>query len=370
MKNFYKKLLPALFFAFILGACTALWFFDHGLFDRSLGFLLYMIGYGEAEGSVLTRFILAVAGIFLVGIFSSYITVTLLEQKSKLRIDNRLHLTLSETPKAWLPLKTRRWEIFDVQIKLIYWHKNTAYEETVAHLPYWNKKSPLDIDLNLQQGSVLYWYLQAIQEGYTDEQLILKLDFINAKNNQSYCTLRRYFASQLLTNGEKRPPSHAELAALCQQVFELDQLALCNEEYIHYAPVAAPLPFCPAFSDGIRAHFNLQNANANDFSMLLFREPFGGNWSYFQQEDYRLCFSIYTEKALNLKLEIKSAGRILQTLPLAETPGLHRFELSLQDFAREELQQLRELCFTIFCTEGTALSGEFYILDCAMRKAS
>ncbi len=359
----------------LLGALIALWFLDHSIVDNGLEFLIYMIGYGDTSANILIRLILAVLGILLVGVFSSYITLIFIEQKSKLTISKRFYFQFGDQPTAHFTIKTKRWELYDVEVKLIYRFRGHTYKSShpddiyldCISLPYLPKNHKQDIILNIQRGSILYSYLQSQLEQEKIDDLIVKIDFINGKNNQSYSAIQKYDIDRnIVVNEELRRPNKTELDRLCGRSLDLNQLKPCNEHFFQWEVM--PSPLCETFPDGIGCHVNLTNAMPNDFGMLYFQQPLGGNWEYFYNENYYLTFQILLTSDMDLKLEIKNSQGVFYQRAFYKTDEPAYVKIPLRTMASYDVRDVKEMCFTAFHSDQRENTGDFYIRDCKMEK--
>ncbi len=125
--------------------------YDNTFFHKGLEYVLYMMGYGDTTANDITQFFLAILGMLLVGVISSFITVNFIEQKSKIKTDKQFTLEIGENNRAYISVRTKRWELYDIDVKLIYSLDGVTYEESGGRFPYWKGKSRtvLEFDLRL-----------------------------------------------------------------------------------------------------------------------------------------------------------------------------------------------------------------------------
>ncbi len=216
----------------------------------------------------------------------------------------------------------------------------------------------------------MYWYLQALYEHKDAGDVILKIDFVNGDNNQSYTAIKKFSIDKdFITNKENRAPKMQELEMVCGYSLQLSELIRINDKYINTRAVTAPHELCADFNCGICAEVDLPVKATGDIVMLLFREPFGGNLLFFKKNGYELSAKVYVPDGINLKLEIKNdRGICFVDMNIRQAEVLQEIKVPLDGIDDGDLQNVKELCFTTFKSDDGDVRGEYYIFDCCMRK--
>ncbi len=363
MKKSTKIILSiSISFVVVIGIIIGAHIIDFSTFDCdcALEYVLYTIGYGELNDCCLyTQLFMAILGIILVSLISSYITVFFIEQKSKLKVGKKFNICTDKISKAVVILKTKLWNLYDIEIKLIYSYNGHFYEES-QRIPYLGKHSQKEVTFDIVQGSVLYWYfLSCLNNKDNIGDIILKIDFVNSKNNQSYSYVNKYDIKDFITN--EKSSIDAIIKDACDLSFDFEHIAICEKKYIEIDTTEQK----NEKESRVTATVNLKDENPDSFGMIFFRKPFLGDWRYLVNENYTLVFDVKNEGNLDLKIQIKnSRGITIKEESLnADFAGI-----KLRDESEAKFSDINEMCFVAFKKQQNHQDAQFTISNCRFEK--
>lgn len=346
-----------------------------------IDFVLYLLGFGDLtlEDHYLQA-VFSTLGLFAVTLLSSVFTVNLFELRSKVRIGS--HLIIKSKRSAKVELRSAGRDIYDLTAKLICkCGRDVTAEE--QQFPFVAKKSSQELTFEIVPGSVIYKYLRAeYLDPACEPQLILTVTYTDIETGQEYTMAKKYQytcdrKSQILFDQTHSP----ELEAAVRQNVEsgtfyinLASVVPCNAEDIDltYGDKSAPQKLSQKQAFRAAVHMDSHKTYVpGDFTMAVTKDLLGNDWTTYYDLGCALKFSYKVEGDMAVTMELKSgaANRIIKTKKLRGSDEFADCVLDLRSFSREDLEQVSELCFTVFYKDVDPRdpTGSFTIRNCMLQ---
>lgn len=346
-----------------------------------IDFVLYLLGFGDLtlEDHYLQA-VFSTLGLFAVTLLSSVFTVNLFELRSKVRIGS--HLIIKSKRSTKVELRAAGRDIYDLTAKLICkCGRDVTAEE--QQFPFVAKKSSQELTFEIVPGSVIYKYLRAeYLDPACEPQLILTVTYTDIETGQEYTMAKKYQytcdrKSQILFDQTHSP----ELEAAVRQNVEsgtfyinLASVVPCNAEDIDlsYGDKSSPQKLSQKQAFRAAVHMDSHKTYVpGDFTMAVTKDLLGNDWTTYYDLGCVLKFSYKVEGDMAVTMELKSgaANRIIKTKKLRGSDEFADCVLDLRSFSREDLEQVSELCFTVFYKDMDPQdpTGSFTIRNCMLQ---
>lgn len=347
-------------------------------------FILYLLGFGDIDSKdhyLQTAF--STLGLFAVTLLSSVFTVNLFDLRSKVKISPKI--IIKSKNQALLKFNTTGKDVYNLTATLISkcGHDVTTEEQI---FPFVAKKSPQELYFDIVPGTPIYKYLRAaFLKTDSEPQLILTISYTDIESGQEYSMAQKYqyavennqdiifcddgseihntILEKAVRNRIEANTFFINLASIWPcEAEDIDVFYGYQENEIIYSQKEA-------FSANIHMNSNRTYEPAT-FTMAVTSDLLGNDWSIYYDLGCALKFDYKIDGDIAVTLEFKyGTGDIIKyEQVLHPTIDFETFSLNLQKLNREELKNVKELCFTVFYkhVNPDAPIGNFVIKSCAL----
>ena len=391
MNALWKILKIILVFFLALGIIGLIWYaIELAILGKDeaavpfVDFVLYLLGFGDINSKdhyLQTAF--STLGLFAVTLLSSVFTVNLFDLRSKVKISPKI--IIKSKSQALLKLRATRKDVYNLTATLISkCGQDVTAEEQI--FPFIAKKSMQELYFNIVPGTPIYKYLRSIyQKNDSEPQLILTITYTDVESGQEYSMAQKYqYAFENNQNIifcdndseihnpilEKAIRNHIEANTF---FINLASIWPCEAEDIDifygYQENEIVYSQKEAFSANVHMSSN-RTYEPGTFTMAVTSDLLGNDWSVYCDLGCNLKFDYKIEGDIAITLELKyGIGDIIKyEQVLHPTNNFETFSLDLQKLNREELKNVKELCFTVFYkhVNPDAPIGNFVIKSCAL----
>lgn len=349
-----------------------------------IDFILYLLGFGDLDSKdhyLQTAF--STLGLFSVTLLSSVFTVNLFELRSKVKIDPIIIVKSKDC--ASIMLKASGKDVYNLTATLIAkCGQDVSIDEQV--FPFVPKKSSQELEFDIAPGTVIYKYLRTVYlKNDENPQLILKIAYTDIESGQEYSMAQKYQyfdnKNQSIVFCEDKSSNNNESfeksvrKSIEQNTFDINLATIlpCEAEDIDisygYQDDNIVLSHKETFTATV--HMNSNRAyEPQTFTMAVTSDLLGNDWSTYYDLGCALKFDykIKGDIAVTLELKYGTSNTIKYEQILYPKSKFQTFTLELQKFNREELKNIKELCFTVFYKDVNpkAPFGSFIIKKCVL----
>ncbi len=391
MKAVWKILKIILVFFLFLGVIALAWY---AIEIATLGkdetavpfvdFVLYLLGFGDIDSKdhyLQTAF--STLGLFAVTLLSSVFTVNLFDLRSKVKISPKI--IIKSKNQALLKFNTTGKDVYNLTATLISkcGHDVTTEEQV---FPFVAKKSPQELYFDIVPGTPIYKYLRAaFLKTDSEPQLILTISYTDVESGQEYSMAQKYqyavennqdiifcddgseihnpILEKAIRNRIEANTFFINLASIWPcEAEDIDIFYGYQENEVVYTQKEA-------FSANVHMNSN-RTYEPGTFTMAVTSDLLGNDWSIYYDLGCALKFDYKIEGDIAVTLELKyGTGDIIKyEQVLHPTNDFETFSLNIQKLNREELKNVKELCFTVFYkhVNPDAPMGDFVIKSCAL----
>lgn len=349
-----------------------------------IDFVLYLLGFGDLDGKDhYLQTVFSTLGLFAVTLLSSVFTVNLFDLRSKVKICPKI--IIKSKNRALLKFNTTEKDVYNLTATLISkcGHDVTTEEQI---FPFVAKKTPQEIYFDIVPGTPIYKYLRAaFLKSDLEPQLILTISYTDVESGQDYSMAQKYqYAVEknqdiiFCDDGSKMHNPILEKAIrdrIEANTFFINLASIwpCEAEDIDifygYQENEVVYSQKEAFSANVHMNSN-RTYEPGTFTMAVTSDLLGNDWSIYYDLGCALKFDYKIEDDIAVTLELKyGTGDIIKyDQRLHSTNEFKTFMLSLQKLNREDLKNMKELCFTVFYRDvnSDAPIGNFVIKSCAL----
>lgn len=322
-------------------------------------YLLYLLGYGSLDNvNVWFRLFFSIGSLLALTLFSSACTVTWLESRRILMLNNQISISKNEDGEfvAILRLTSKKRDVYGARVSLVVNIDNKSFSE-FTELAYIPKNQFSDAAFTISLNSVVYKYFNEL---YKNPSLVSNLvatvtysdmlsgteftvfekfsyhnqyDFVFAKTNDKECieneeNLKQEFLDYVNRIKFDVDLSHAQI---------LDSRKPNRESY--------------SSLNGFNVDFNSDiSYNNGDFQMLYVPIPEVTEWGTYHDMKCNLNIRLSITEGATVKVEIKKRdGSIINCDKKAElTKDNASLSIELAKYQRKTWENIKELCFTVF----------------------
>ena len=381
MKAVWKILKIILAFALSLAIIAVVWYgVELSTLEEGepavpfIDFILYLLGFGDINTDdhyLQTAF--STLGLFAVTLLSSVFTVNLFDLRSQVKILSKL--TVPDQHRGKLELKAAGKDVYNLTAVLI---AKCGQDVTTQEqfFPFIAKRSLQELQFDLAPGTPLYKYLRArFGDAQMDSQLILTLSYTDIESGQEYVTAQKF---QYSPQGKSDFVFGAagELESAIREHIRGNTFAInlasvwaCEAEDMDISYGDGALTQQQAFRADVHMNGN-RIYEPRTFTMAVTGELLGNDWRVYRDLGCALKFDYWVQGDMTVTMELKYGTDRVQKYECALRPkgDFQSYGLDLRQFDREQLENVRELCFTVFYKDVDPASpvGSFAIRNCVL----
>lgn len=303
--------------------------------------------------------------------------------RSKVKINPKI--IVKSKSQALLKIKTSRKDVYNLTVTLISKCGNDVTTQEQIY-PFIAKKSVQELYFDVVPGTPIYKYLRAaFLKANSMPQLILTISYTDVDSGQEYSMAQKfqYTAAKNQSfifcedNGETNNPIlENEIKERIQgNVFHINLASVwpCVAEDIDisYGYSENNIDFSQNEAFSANVHMNSSKVyEPNTFTMAVTNDLLKNDWSIYYDLGCALKFDykILGDIAVTLELKYGKNDTVKYERILHPTTNFKTFKLNLQDLNREELKNVKELCFTVFYKHinPNAPTGDFIVKECVL----
>lgn len=368
------------------------------ILNRTLNYLLYIIGYGSLmHDNLLLQDLFGVLGIVTLSIMSAYLTVNLFWRVDDVFISNNIAVWKSSDSSKYnasVLIGNKGKNICKLEVSFVAYdeNKNPIGEMGKTYTyPLLIKGGLWKIDMPIENG-FLFDMLRIIRQGRKNCLIYAIFEYVDSETGQGSIKVQEYsskevFVSQNMSGFDEDSECDKKLKwkqfnLLDKDMFEDNNFSnwICRNIISFDLGKAKPINnnhiSLLIESDNVTKELILNaevdfgtTNNPPEFAMALldFNKPFQDWTSYYLKGSY-FQFEISGDDGINeIQLEIKnSSGQKLIDRKINVTNMLtkHSFKLNNIDINPECFSEVKEICFTVFNKPKETVKGNFKIHSC------
>ena len=338
-------------------------------------YLLYLLGYGDLENvNAVFKLVFSISSLTILTLLSSACTVTWLESKRNLVLDDHIVISKSDDNMflAGLQLKSRKRDVFGAKVFAIVNVNGKAYSESteIAYIPK-NKCATAIFEINL--NSVIYKHFRESYNKKSDvTELVITVTYSDIISGTEYTVCEKFSCTEtsnfIFCDNQTATTSSNSIETefnkfISQQKFDVD-----FEEAVR---IDSKLPdrIKVGRAERFDVNFNTSvNYTDGDFQMLFVPIPEVSNWGVYHDMKCTFQIELLIADDIDITVEIKKSNGSI--LPLhcdnKVTQNASVLTVKLEDYRRDTWEDIRELCLTVFKRDVRTENKEaqFFVKEC------
>ena len=348
-----------------------------------LEYLLYLLGYGSIDDSnIWFKVVFSIGSLFVLTLFSSACTVTWLESRRTLKIDDKIIVEQNSDGDytASICLRSHNQSIYNASVTAIMNVGRESYAEeiSVAYIP---KKQYRFATFNIGLNSVFYRHFKEILENRPNgAELVLAVKYSDVLSGEEYTVFKKYTHNTDHSNSD---------FVFVRSLDEYDRKNISSdkdlqktfERYIAAKSIPINLANAQIIDSRSSERYKLQSDNRfsvefakekryndGDFQMLCIPVDVSDDWGIYYDMGAHLHIELEEINDIDVFVEIKNDdGRMVA---LAEDNMLSKenkvLDINLNGYRRHAWENMKEVCFTVFCSHvrDENKKAEFIIKEC------
>lgn len=331
-----------------------------------IDYLLYLLGYGELDSvNIWFRLFFSIGSLVALTLFSSACTVTWLESRRILKLDN--HITIAKdsdgTLLAKLRLNTPKRDIYGAQISLFVNINGKSFSETtsIAYIP---KKQFADAIFPVELNSVIYKYFnESYRNNPNVSELIATVTYSDMLSGTEFTMFEKFYCND---------PSAFVFEEVEEEFKKFISKTSFSVDFSSAELLDSKSPDRSRYSDLECFNVNFDSSADyldGDFQMLYVPIPEVTAWGVFHDMGCSLNIKLSITEGATVEVQIKkNDGSILNcenSNRLTENDPSLTVELS--KYKRNTWENIKELCFTVFYKDVNSpdKSAKIIVEDCS-----
>ncbi len=344
-------------------------------------YLIYLLGYGDLGcKNNLFKVIFSILGFVVLALFSSVCTVTWLEHRRNVNIDNCIVITKDKHGDffANLGLYCKARDVYGAKVTLMINTDGESFSET-TELAYIPKKKLCNAVFPIGINSVIFKHFNTsyntdgetpkIVAIVTYSDMISGMEFTNFQKFSCDNSHDFVFCNNLSEYNEKNETNTKAITFnfyrfVYQNKFNisLQNGEIINSKIVDRVKFEIGSVFNTKFDPSI-------GYNDCDFQMLYIPIPETANWSVYHDMNCSLSIDLAILNDIDICVEIKKDdGKIINLKDMALlSQDKSALIVNLSDYKRSSWENIKELCFTVFYKNVRTpdKSAQFFIKECA-----
>lgn len=342
-----------------------------------LDYLIYLLGYGSIDDSnVWFKVVFSISSLFLLALFSSACTVTWLESRRTIKVDNSIFIEKDSNGDyiANVCLKSKSQSIYGAKVTVIINIGNESFsEETeIAYIPQRSfRYAKFKIGLN----SVFYKHFKEILENRPDgAEIVAAITYSDVLSGEEYRLFKKYTHS---TDASKHPDfifiyEHCNSSSLKS---EFEEFIMCKKfdvslKNAQIVDSKSPERYSPEQRNIFNVEFPTDNEYSNgDFKMLCVPIDINDDWVTYYEMKSTLKIELEDINDIDVLVEIKKDdGRVVNITEKTKLSSDNTLlEIDLTKYRKHTWENMKEICFTVFYSNVRDESkiANFTIKECA-----
>ena len=329
-------------------------------------YLLYLLGYGNLDNiNIWFRVIFSICSLVALTYFSSACTVTWLESRRKLIIDNKIIITENGDGCfiAKLKVSSKKRDIYGAKISLIININGKSFSE-ITELAYIPKKHSSYAVFLVELNSVIYKYFNEFYNSSSDvSELVATVTYSDILSGTEYTIFEKFSCenqNSFVFGIEKNNENIFKENKVREEFIDFIGKSKFDIDFSNAQILDSKLPDRIPYS---KNHYFDVNFNQNvdyedgDFQMLYIPIPEVTEWGIYHDMKCNFCVKLLITEGTTVELQIKkNDGSILNF------EGSNRLTkenssllINLSDYKRNTWENIKELCFTVFYKDVTKI---------------
>lgn len=364
--------------AFILATCLGYFIEVKWLNDLEysyIDYLLYLLGYGDLEDvNAVFKLVFSISSLTILTLFSSACTVTWLESKRILVLDD--HIVISRNDKsayvASLQLTSRKRDVYGAKISAIVNVNGKAYSESteIAYIPK-NKSATANFEIGL--NSVIYkHFYESHKRNPGVTELVITVAYSDIISGAEYTVCEKYSCNDPSNFAFYENPNSTEKSTTTEEAFtEFIHQQQFDVNFDEAVRIDSKLFNRPKVKKSDRFDINFDttvNYSDNDFQMLFIPIPEVSNWGVYHDMGCTFQIELLIADDIDITVEIKKSNGSILSLHCDNklTQNASVLTVNLEDYRRDTWEDIRELCLTVFKRDVRSPNKEaqFFVKEC------
>lgn len=368
------------------------------IFNRTLNYLLYIIGYGSLiHDNLILQDLFGILGIVTVSILSAYLTVNLFWRVDDVFISNNIAIWEGANDKyyASVLVGNKGKNICKLELSFVAYDENKNYIGDLGkniEYPLLINNGIWKIDMPVNNG---FWFdvLRTIRKGTKGCMVYATFEYVDSETGQSSIKVQEYDSDHIFVSKAEEGfinSSHTEKKMSWKQFKQIDIDKakdmvftdwICKNiisfDLSLFKPINKDNIVINVINNGDNKGFSLKanvdffsTNNPPDFAMALleFISPYQ-DWSSYYSKGANFQFEISGDEGISdLQLEIKDktgAKLIDEKIMVTDIITKHSFKLNnYKNLGPESFSEIKEICFTVFNKHKQPVKGSFNIYSC------
>lgn len=320
-------------------------------------YLLYLLGYGSLDNlNIWFRLFFSIGSLLSLTLFSSACTVTWLESRRILNLDNKILITKSEDGEfvGKIRLSSKHRDIYGAKVTLVVNISGKSFSETteIAYIP---KNQTAYALFPVELNSVIYKHFNEYKaDSKVASDLVATVTYSDMLSGTEFTVFEKFSCKTdedfAFDNGEAGEENNKRdfMRFVSQRKFDIDFseaqiLDSRSPKRYSYSKIGK---FEVKFSSDIEY-------NEGDFQMLYLPVPEVTMWGVYHDMRCLLSIKASIPDGTLMRVEIKRCdGSIINTgddSVLTKDKG--SLMINLSNYKRSTWENIKELCFTVFYGE-------------------
>ncbi len=342
-----------------------------------LDYLLYLLGYGSIDDSnIWFKVVFSISSLFVLTLFSSACTVTWLESRRTLKIDDSISIEKDANGDyiANVCLRSKAQSIYGAKVAVIINVESESFSEE-AKIAYIPRKSYRYAKFKIGLNSVFYKHFKEILENRQEgTELVVAITYSDVLSGEEYTVFKKYTYANL----KKKHPDFVfgtkdKTDTLLKSEFEKYITANHIDINLSNAKIIdskSPERYSPEPQNAFSVCFEAEKEyNGGDFQMFCIPIDINDDWGVYYDMGAHLYIELDTINDINVFVEIKNDdGRTVNILENTKLNSDNRIlEIDMTRYRRHTWENMKEVCFTVFFSHvrDENKKAEFTIKECA-----
>lgn len=323
-----------------------------------IDYLVYLLGYGSLDSTnVWFRLFFSVGSLLALTLFSSACTVTWLESRRVLKLDN--HITISKNDEgdfvAKLRLSSTKRDIYGAKVSLVVNINGKSFSEE-TELAYIPKNQYSDAVFTVGLNSVIYRHFSEFDRNPSNvSELVATVTYSDMLSGTEFTMFEKFacknpsdFVFERAANDEDTQEN-----IIRKTFFDFIGQSKFDVDFSLAQILDSKLPDRTPYTDNQCFNVNFASSvdyNEYDFQMLYVPVPEVTEWGAYHDMKCNFYIKLSITEGTTVEVQIKKNDGSILNLGVDNrlTSENSSLILKLSEYKRITWENIKELCFTVF----------------------
>lgn len=342
-----------------------------------IDYLVYLLGYGSLDNvNIWFRLFFSVGSLLVLTVFSSACTVTWLESRRILKLDNRIVISKNDEGDfvAKLRLSSKKRDIYGAKVSLVVNTNGKSFSEE-TELAYIPKNRFSDAVFSVGLNSVIYKHFSEFYKSPLNiSELVATVTYSDMLSGTEFTVFEKFACKNPSDFAFERASydENAQDGNIKEMFFDFIGQSKFDVDFSDAQILDSKCPGRTPYTENQCFNVNFTSSvdyNECDFQMLYMPVPEVTEWGVYHDMKCNFYINLSITEGTTVEVEIKkNDGSILN---LGDKNRLTNenssLTINLLEYKRSTWENIKELCFTVFYKDvkNSEKSAKIKVEECA-----